>query len=138
MAASPSAALLLPLLGGGEQLACLCDVKQAGGQSYFRLSDQRVLAWLRLKVDQAKAAMQASAAAAFRCCWLLAPPSCLQDNLYHACWQPATSHYCILMRRPCCACGAAQLDPLGLDDRPPVKELDPAYYGFTEKDLDRE
>ena len=107
MAASPSAALLLPLLGGGEQLACLCDVKQAGGQSYFRLSDQRVLAWLRLKVDQAKAAMQASAAAAFRCCWLLDPPSCLQDNLYHACWQPATSHYCILMRRPCCACGAA-------------------------------
>ncbi|KAL4441839.1 hypothetical protein ABPG77_003755 [Micractinium sp. CCAP 211/92] len=33
---------------------------------------------------------------------------------------------------------AAQLDPLGLDERPPVKELDPAYYGFTEQDLDRE
>ena len=73
MAASPSAALLLPLLGGGEQLACLCDVKQAGGQSYFRLSEERVLAWLRLKVDQAKAALQASAAAAFRCCRL---PDC--------------------------------------------------------------
>ena len=42
---------------------------------------------------------------------------------------------------PCCACCvrcAAQLDPLGIDERPPVKELDPAYYGFTEKDLDRE
>jgi 2-oxoglutarate dehydrogenase E1 component len=33
---------------------------------------------------------------------------------------------------------AAQLDPLGLDERPSVKELDPAYYGFSEKDLDRE
>lgn len=33
---------------------------------------------------------------------------------------------------------AAQLDPLGLDERPAVKELDPAYYGFTEQDLDRE
>jgi hypothetical protein len=99
MAASPSAALLLPLLGGGEQLACLCDLKQAGGQSYFRLSDQRVLVWLRLKVDQAKAAMQASEAAAFRCCWLLAPPFCLQGNLNHACWQPAISHCCIFMLR---------------------------------------
>ena len=33
---------------------------------------------------------------------------------------------------------AAQLDPLGIDERPRVKELDPAYYGFTEKDLNRE
>jgi 2-oxoglutarate dehydrogenase E1 component len=33
---------------------------------------------------------------------------------------------------------SAQLDPLGLDERPKIKELDPAYYGFSEKDLDRE
>lgn len=33
---------------------------------------------------------------------------------------------------------AAQLDPLGLDERPKIKELDPAFYGFSEKDLDRE
>lgn len=33
---------------------------------------------------------------------------------------------------------AATLDPLGIEERPKVKELDPAYYGFTEKDLDRE
>lgn len=33
---------------------------------------------------------------------------------------------------------AASLDPLGIDARPKVKELDPAFYGFTEKDLDRE
>lgn len=32
----------------------------------------------------------------------------------------------------------ANLDPLGLDDRPPPMELDPALYGFTEADLDRE
>ncbi|KAI3434698.1 hypothetical protein D9Q98_002760 [Chlorella vulgaris] len=33
---------------------------------------------------------------------------------------------------------ASTLDPLGIEERPKVKELDPAYYGFTEKDLDRE
>ncbi|CAM6088249.1 unnamed protein product [Calypogeia fissa] len=32
----------------------------------------------------------------------------------------------------------AKLDPLGLDDRVPPLELDPALYGFTEADLDRE
>jgi hypothetical protein len=33
---------------------------------------------------------------------------------------------------------AAHLDPLGLDNRPPNPELDPANYGFSEADLDRE
>lgn len=33
---------------------------------------------------------------------------------------------------------AANLDPLGLDKRPPNRELDPASFGFTEADLDRE
>ncbi|KAF8071292.1 ogdh [Scenedesmus sp. PABB004] len=33
---------------------------------------------------------------------------------------------------------AATLDPLGLDKRPPNPELDPASYGFTDADLDRE
>jgi len=32
----------------------------------------------------------------------------------------------------------AKLDPLGLDDRQPPLELDPALYGFTDADLDRE
>jgi 2-oxoglutarate dehydrogenase E1 component len=32
----------------------------------------------------------------------------------------------------------AKLDPLGLDDREIPRELDPALYGFTEADLDRE
>jgi len=31
----------------------------------------------------------------------------------------------------------ATLDPLGLEERPPHAELDPATYGFTEDDLDR-
>lgn len=65
VATSPSAHMLLPLLAGGEHLGCLCEVKQAGGQSYFRLSDELVLAWLTLKVQQAKAALQASPTAAF-------------------------------------------------------------------------
>lgn len=33
---------------------------------------------------------------------------------------------------------AAALDPLGLLERKETQELDPAFYGFTEKDLDRE
>lgn len=33
---------------------------------------------------------------------------------------------------------AASLDPLGLDQRPPNPELDPASYGFSEADMDRE
>lgn len=33
---------------------------------------------------------------------------------------------------------AARLDPLELDKRVPPPELDPAYWGFAEKDLDRE
>lgn len=32
----------------------------------------------------------------------------------------------------------AQLDPLGLDKRKKLPELDPAYYGFTDADMDRE
>lgn len=32
----------------------------------------------------------------------------------------------------------ANLDPLGLDRRPMPVELDPALYGFSDKDLDRE
>jgi len=32
----------------------------------------------------------------------------------------------------------AKLDPLGLDERPVPLELDPALYGFSDKDLDRE
>jgi 2-oxoglutarate dehydrogenase complex dehydrogenase (E1) component-like enzyme len=32
----------------------------------------------------------------------------------------------------------ANLDPLGLDNRPTPIELDPALYGFTEADLDKE
>lgn len=32
---------------------------------------------------------------------------------------------------------AASLDPLNLDQRPAVPELDPAFFGFTESDLDK-
>ena len=42
MAASRSAHLLAPLLEQGGQLACLCDAKAAGGQSYYRLNDDKV------------------------------------------------------------------------------------------------
>src|SRR5688500_18561953 len=32
---------------------------------------------------------------------------------------------------------AANLDPLGIAEKPDASELDPAHYGFTEADLDR-
>jgi hypothetical protein len=57
----------------------VCDVKQAGGQSFYRLSDARVLAWLGLKVRQAKAAMQATAAGAFRCGHASASRNCVHS-----------------------------------------------------------
>ena len=43
MAASPSAHLLAPLLEASGQLTCLCDAKAAGGQSYYRLNDDKVI-----------------------------------------------------------------------------------------------
>ncbi|KAL4434615.1 hypothetical protein ABPG77_002738 [Micractinium sp. CCAP 211/92] len=64
MAATASAHLLAQLLDA-EQMGCLCDVKEAGGQRYYRLNDDLVVAWLTLKAQQAKAALQASPSAAF-------------------------------------------------------------------------
>ncbi|CAK0787484.1 hypothetical protein CVIRNUC_010704 [Coccomyxa viridis] len=45
---NPSHAQLAELLQGSFSL--LCDVKSAGGDEYFRLNDEKVLAWLRCKV----------------------------------------------------------------------------------------
>eukprot|EP00884_Botryococcus_braunii_P020697 jgi/Botrbrau1/7310/Bobra.247_3s0005.1 len=33
-------------------LACVCDVKDAAGDTYYRLNNDKVLAWLRIKVDR--------------------------------------------------------------------------------------
>lgn len=41
MAATASAHLLAQLLDA-EQMGCLCDVKEAGGQRYYRLNDDLV------------------------------------------------------------------------------------------------
>mgnify|MGYP001810666521 CR=1 FL=1 len=58
------------------------------------------------------------------------------------CWRAPVANARAAADGVCCACcpapAAATLDPLGIDKRPAVKELDPAYYGFTEQDLDRE
>ncbi|KAK9817138.1 hypothetical protein WJX72_010129 [[Myrmecia] bisecta] len=43
-----------------DQLACLCDVKEAGGDQYYRLSQARVLGWLCCKVRQTVAALRES------------------------------------------------------------------------------
>ena len=46
--------------------------------------------------------------------------------LSHRLWTQVNGHF------------MANLDPLGLDKRPMPIELDPALYGFSDKDLDRE
>lgn len=67
----------------------------------------------------------------------IAPPCCQAEYCARRC--PPRLLRCNARRPPFHPClAAASLDPLGIDKRPKVKELDPAYYGFTEKDLDRE
>jgi hypothetical protein len=53
-------ALLAPLVT--PHLPCVCEVKEAGGQLYYRFSEPHALAWLRCKVDQAKTALKAHGA----------------------------------------------------------------------------
>jgi ribonuclease H2 subunit B len=57
-AAGGAAPALRPLLAGGA-LAAVCDAKAAGGEAYYRLSEARALAWLRLKVAAARGAFAA-------------------------------------------------------------------------------
>ena len=45
-----------------EQMQCICDTKQVGDQYYYRLNDERVLAWLSLKAEQTKGALVEQAA----------------------------------------------------------------------------
>lgn len=54
---SPTAYEALYGLVTHEHMQCICDSKQVGAQYYYRLNDERVLAWLGLKVDQTKAAL---------------------------------------------------------------------------------
>ncbi|GAB4822260.1 hypothetical protein N2152v2_009306 [Parachlorella kessleri] len=55
-----SVAQQLTSLLAPHQLAWVCDCKLAAGQHYYRLSDEKVLAWLQRKVDQTKASLLAS------------------------------------------------------------------------------
>ena len=58
---SPTALTSITSLITHSQLQCLCDSKDVGGQFYYRLCEQRVLAWLRLKVAQTKAGLSETA-----------------------------------------------------------------------------
>lgn len=60
MACSPSAIEAITSLVSHSQLQCVCDTKEAAGQHYYRLSEPKTLAWLRLKVAHTKAALAAS------------------------------------------------------------------------------
>ncbi|KAG2441003.1 hypothetical protein HXX76_003856 [Chlamydomonas incerta] len=40
-----------------QQLACVCDVRRVDEASYYRLNDQRVLAWLAVKFRRVQAAL---------------------------------------------------------------------------------
>jgi ribonuclease H2 subunit B len=59
---TPSASEALIALITPGQMQCICDSKQVGDQFYYRLNDDRVLAWLSLKVEQTKAALVEQAA----------------------------------------------------------------------------
>lgn len=44
-------AVLLPLLSTlEEQAKCVCETKEAGGDTYYRFSEKRAMAWLTCKV----------------------------------------------------------------------------------------
>ncbi|GFR47154.1 hypothetical protein Agub_g8845 [Astrephomene gubernaculifera] len=45
-----------------QQLACICDVRKVEDTCYYRLNDDRVLAWLRCKFRQLQAALAAQLA----------------------------------------------------------------------------
>ncbi|KAL6757614.1 ribonuclease H2, subunit B [Haematococcus lacustris] len=47
---------------GPSDLECVCDVKRSGGEDYYRLNDNRVLAWLVCKAGQAQHALSAQLA----------------------------------------------------------------------------
>ncbi|KAJ9509433.1 hypothetical protein QJQ45_001881 [Haematococcus lacustris] len=47
---------------GPCDLECVCDVKRSGGEDYYRLNDNRVLAWLVCKAGQAQHALSAQLA----------------------------------------------------------------------------
>jgi ribonuclease H2 subunit B len=59
---TPAASEALTALITPEQMQCICDTKHVGGQQYYRLSDDRLLAWLSVKVEQTKAALVDQAA----------------------------------------------------------------------------
>jgi ribonuclease H2 subunit B len=59
---TPAASEALTALITPHQMQCICDSKQIGDQFYYRLNDERVLAWLELKVEQTKTALVEQAA----------------------------------------------------------------------------
>jgi ribonuclease H2 subunit B len=58
-----AAPLLAALVRG--QVECLSEFKDAGGERYYRFSEAKALAWLRLKVEQGVAALRAAPDGAF-------------------------------------------------------------------------
>ena len=66
---------LLPLVS--SQLSCICEVKKAGNESFYRYSRERVHAWLRCKLTQTLSAL-----AAMKPCPL--PPSDEASKAYAA------------------------------------------------------
>ncbi len=109
------------LLCGAGRLVCAGAVNSAGGVQCQTL-DRHPLHTVALRTP---------AGAAAKCCC----HTCEAKQFAHyACRSRSACHgFLLFLHKP-----AAQLDPLGLDERPRIKELDPAYYGFSEKDLDRE
>ena len=63
---SPRSRARLGLLrAAGEALSSICEVKNVGGDSYFRLCERRTKTWLRLKASAAAAALKATGGPVF-------------------------------------------------------------------------
>lgn len=118
MAASPSAHLLAPLLEQGGQLACLCDAKAAGGQSYYRLNDDKVSRSEQAIACRARARLSGCR---WQSCVVLQP----RDALLQMCC-------CASLHRCWPGCGSRWNRP-GQPCRPPLQQHSGVFAGHPDR-----
>ncbi|EIE24959.1 hypothetical protein COCSUDRAFT_83651 [Coccomyxa subellipsoidea C-169] len=95
--------------------ACLCDVKESGGNVYYRLNNAKVLAWLRCKLRRLRGALLDSSAnfAAMDDTLLTSYAVGLLGEYLSEAW----------LQRLCNACGISLAAPDGEEPLKPLKEV---------------
>ncbi|MEW5309463.1 MAG: hypothetical protein WDW38_001351 [Sanguina aurantia] len=104
-------------------LSCVCDVKEAGGDMYYRLNDRRVLAWLTCKVTHLTCVLHAQLAgmdASHRQAYVL---GFLSEYVSPALIAQLTAHLCLGM--PAAPEPTLQPHQLNSVEKRPVKVVDP-------------